>query len=457
MSIVSSIMVPHPPLIVPKIGKGKELEISNTVKAYNDACKFVKDSKPDTIIIISPHSTYFNDYFHILTDYETKGSLINFGDSEDSFELDTDTEFIEELSELYKDCGFLGEKNTTLDHGTMVPLYFLNKYITDVKYIVIGLSGLPLKEHYKLGMCIREVSNKLNRRVSIVASGDLSHKLLETGPYGFNKYGPIYDKKIMNTMSKAKFNELLEYDDTLLKEAAECGHPSFTIMAGAYDRENVESKQLSYEGTFGVGYGVCTFKSKTANNNRNFYEKYLKIEKSKMNEIRSNESEYVRLARESVENFVKNGTVLKVPNWVSKELLDNKKAVFTTLHKYNNLRGCIGTIFPFYNSIAEEIIENAVRACHDDYRFNPVTIDELDYITYSVDILSDIEPVYPSDRLDPKRFGVIVTSENKRGLLLPNIDGVDTVEQQLDIAKQKGNISSDEEVTIQKFEVKRYY
>ncbi len=455
--IVSSIMVPHPPLIVPSVGKGSETKISNTVKSYNEACKFIKDSKPDTIIIISPHAPYYSDYFHILTENESSGDFGSFGASDVKFKLNYDKDFITELSKSYEDCGYLGEKKEKLDHGTMVPLYFLNKYFKDINYVVIGVTSMPLKKHYKLGMAIKEVSNKLNRRVSIVASGDLSHRLLESGPYGFNELGPIYDKRIMNTMKNANFNELFEYSNNLLEEAAECGHPSFTMMAGSLDKQNVEAKMLSYEGPFGVGYGICTFLPKEENIKRDFLDNYLIKEKEDINNKRINESEYVKLARETVELFVTKGKKLAMPNYVTKEMLNNKKAVFVTLHKYDNLRGCIGTIHPTCNSLAEEIIENAIKSCSEDYRFNRVTESELPYMAYSVDVLGEIEHISSKDELNVKKYGVIVTSGYKKGLLLPNIDSVKTADEQVDIAMKKGNISNNENITLERFEVNRYY
>ena len=457
MSVVSAVMVPHPPLIIPDIGNGEESKISNTINAYNEACEFIKKTNPDTIIIISPHSTYYSDYFHILANNENYGDFSNFTSSKIEFTLEYDNEFIDEISHLYKDCGTLGEKSITLDHGTMVPLYFLKNYIINVKYIVIGLSGLPLKEHYRLGMRIKDTADKLNRRVSIVASGDLSHRLLESGPYGYNSMGPLYDERIMNVMRNANFNELFDFDVSFLEEAAGCGHPSFTIMAGSFDKQNVESHKLSYEGPFGVGYGVCTFLPKKENKSRDFLDRYLIKEKNDINGIRNNESEYVKLSRTSVEHYVRNGKRMAIPNNLNDYLLNNKKAVFVTLHKYGNLRGCIGTILPSHNSIAEEIIENAIKACSEDNRFDPVTEEELNYITYSVDVLGDIESIDNKNKLNTKRYGVIVNSGYKRGLLLPNIDGIDTVDEQIKIAMKKGNISEDENITLQRFEVNRYY
>jgi AmmeMemoRadiSam system protein A len=133
-----------------------------------------------------------------------------------------------------------------------------------------------------------------------------------------------------------------------------------------------------------------------------------------------------------------------------------KAGVFVSLKKHGELRGCIGTIAPVTDSIAEEIIRNAVSACAEDPRFDPVSKDELDELVYSVDLLSPAEPIPSADMLDPVKYGVIVTSGHKRGLLLPNLEGVDTIEQQIEIAMRKAGIHKNESYTLERFEVVRH-
>ena len=129
---------------------------------------------------------------------------------------------------------------------------------------------------------------------------------------------------------------------------------------------------------------------------------------------------------------------------------------FVSLHAHGQLRGCIGTTAPTTANVAWEIIQNAVSAGVRDPRFPPVGKDELDQLKYSVDVLGEPEPISSPAQLDVKRYGVIVSCGNRRGLLLPDLDGVDTVEQQIDIARQKGGISSREKYTLERFEVVRH-
>ena len=166
---------------------------------------------------------------------------------------------------------------------------------------------------------------------------------------------------------------------------------------------------------------------------------------------------YVDLARASVEGFVRTGRPIKRPADTPQELLDRQAGVFVSLHKGDDLRGCIGTIAATKPTIADEIIANGVAAASRDPRFNPVREDELDCLSYSVDVLGEAEPIADESELDPDRYGVIVTKGWRRGLLLPDLEGVDTVAMQLAIAKQKAGLAPDEpDVALGRFEVVRH-
>ena len=172
---------------------------------------------------------------------------------------------------------------------------------------------------------------------------------------------------------------------------------------------------------------------------------------------KNKESTYVKLAREAIENYIRYGKVISPPPDLPEEMVNQKAGVFVSLKKFGNLRGCIGTFLPTEQNIAYEIIRNAISAAMEDPRFPPVTVSELDDLSISVDVLSPPEEVSDISQLDPKRYGVIVSSGYKKGLLLPDIEGVDTVEEQINIAKRKAGIYPGEKVKLYRFEVKRYY
>lgn len=463
MKILNAIMVPHPPLIIPAVGRGEEKGIQATIDAYRSASRFVAEAAPDTIVLTTPHSVMYADWFHISPGKGASGSFAQFRAPEIRVSASYDAELADTLCRMAREekfpAGTEGEKSPELDHATMIPLYFLKEAYGGrplPPIVRIGLSGLPLYEHYRLGRMIRGAAEKLGRRISFVASGDLSHRLKEDGPYGFRVEGPEYDKRIMDVMGRAAFGELFDFTDAFLNSAGECGHRSFTIMAGCLDGQAVKGRVLSYEGPFGVGYGVCTFAPGAANESRHFLNDALRKENERLQARKAGEDEYVRLARLSVETYVKTHQSARLPPDVSKELTSRRAGVFTTLYKNGQLRGCIGTTAPTAENVAREILQNGISACSQDPRFLPVTEEELPFIAYSVDVLGAPEEIASPAQLDVKRYGVIVSCGGRRGLLLPDLDDVDSVDEQVAIARRKGGISPGERVRLQRFEVVRH-
>jgi AmmeMemoRadiSam system protein A len=463
MAIANAIMVPHPPILLPQIGRGEERKIQATADAYARAAQFVAAEKPDALVILSPHAELYADWFHISPGRGAQGNFSAFGAPGVRVGAVYDTALAERLCALAAaenfPAGTAGRRQDGLDHGTMIPLWFLRAAYGDAPLppvVRIGLSGLPLTQHYRLGMLIRQAAEELGRRVSVVASGDLSHRLKPDGPYGFSAEGPQYDARIMEVMGRAAFGELLDFDESFCEKAGECGHRSFTILAGCFDGTAVTAQRLSHEGTFGVGYGVCLFTPGAPDAARCFLAAAQRAEQAAQRERRAREDPYVRLARQSVETYVRTGRPAALPAGLPAELTGRRAGAFVSLHLYGRLRGCIGTISPAQENLAREILHNGVSACSEDPRFPPVTEGELPALVYSVDVLGAPEPVDSPAQLDVRRYGVIVAHGARRGLLLPDLDGVDTVEDQIAIARKKAGIRPEEAVTLQRFEVVRH-
>lgn len=262
--ILKSYVVPHPPIILPEIGRGEEKKIQDTIDSMERIGKEIGEIKPETIIITSPHAKAFYDGFYMGKGDYAKGSLAQFGRFDIEEKISYDTELADEIVNNSGDIPFVYSNviENDIDHGTFIPIRFIKKYYSDYKIIILGISGLPAKDHYKLGMDIQKAVEKLGRKAVFIASGDLSHVLKVDGPYGFKKEGPEFDKKIIDILSRADFKELLDFPEDLIEEAAQCGIKSFQIMAGALDGYKVESEFYSYEGTFGVGYGIVGFTPK---------------------------------------------------------------------------------------------------------------------------------------------------------------------------------------------------
>ena len=327
----------------------------------------------------------------------------------------------------------------------------------------------------------------LGRATVLIASGDLSHKLKADGPYGFAPEGPVFDARIAEIFSSGDLDGLFAFDEGFCEAAAECGLRSFQIMAGALEAEaagvdgacNVAGDDgvfghelLSCEGPFGVGYAVAAFERQGASTKACVFEEDEDAaaaagvdgtaddrhgERADVTGAEQDVDPYVALARASVEGFVRTGRPIPRPDVLADELLTERAGVFVSLREDGELRGCIGTIGPTEPCVADEIIQNGVSACSRDPRFPVVRPEELDFLEYSVDVLFPAEPVEDESELDPARYGVIVSKGWRRGLLLPNLEGVDTVAQQVGIAKRKAGIGLGETgVQLERFEVVRH-
>jgi len=460
MPVLGAFAVPHPPLIIPEVGRGEEKKIQSTIDAYETAMKQAAELAPDTVLLISPHSILYGDYLHISPGDGAEGSFERFGAGGVKISVHYDNLFARALSEKAAQnkvpAGFLGERDKRLDHGSLVPLYFLRKYMPDITMVRLSISGLSFAQHYQVGQLIAQVAEEQGKSVVVIASGDLSHKLKEDGPYGFSPEGPVFDRRVTRAFESGDFLDLMRMDEALCESAGECGLRAFIVMAGALDGRNVDARLLSYEGPFGVGYAVASFAPGTENNGRRFLVLLEEEERRMLKERKANEDEYVRLARYSLEHYITTGKQAALPAEISPELKEGRAGVFVSLKKDGHLRGCIGTIAPTQASVAMEILHNAVSAGTQDTRFSPVQADELPRLVYSVDVLGSPEDIQGLDELDVHRYGVIVSSGFRRGLLLPDLAGVDTPQQQVDIALQKAGIHKNETYSLQRFKVVRH-
>lgn len=493
MSILAGYAVPHPPLIIPSVGRGEERGIQTTIDAYREIARRIVALQPETIVISSPHAPLYRDGFHVTTDEVLNESMEAFRASETTLKAKIDTALTDEIIQTAQQSGIVVVPSTwrdrDMDHATFIPLYFIEQAYKEAgispeyKVVRVGLSALSSEVHRQFGHAIARAIDRTQRRCVWVASGDLSHKLKTDGPYGYVPEGPELDRQLCDLFRSGALEKLFELDEYFCECAAECGVRSFQIMAAALEMmypQGVSSELLSYEGPFGVGYAVAAFEtampedcdvtdcnSKVAHNNTNETLSHDGTARAS-DEV---SDPYVALARASVETYIKTGRALKLSdyqkqvgrlygkdaNMLPEEMLSQQAGVFVSIHEWGELRGCIGTIAPTTNCIAEEIIQNGISASARDPRFPAIEEYELDQLEISVDVLSEAEPVSSLEELDVKRYGVIVTKGFRRGLLLPNLEGVDSVEDQVAIAKQKAGIRIDDwDVELERFEVIRH-
>ena len=461
MPMLGAILTPHPPVLLPEVGRGRERVIAATGRAMEQAAREVARWNPDVLIVSSPHTILYGDYFHIAPGAGASGSMAAFGAPQVRMDVTYDAalrdEVIRRAGAAGLEAGTLGQRDPTLDHGVLIPLYYLRKAGVTCPMLRMGLSGFSALDHYRLGQCVAEAAEALGRRAVFVASGDLSHKLKADGPYGFAPEGPVFDEAVTKAMAAGDFLSFLTMDAGLCSRAAECGLRSFQMMAGALDGLAVSPRLLSHEGTFGVGYAVALFPVTGRDAGRCFAPACEAALKAKLARRRASEDPWVRLARLSLETCVRTGRPLDaLPDGLPDQMTRQAAGAFVSLHQNGQLRGCIGTTSPTQPSVAWEIVRNAVSAGTRDPRFPALRKEELDTLEYSVDVLGQPQPVDSPAQLDPRRYGVIVTYGRKQGLLLPDLEGVDTVEQQVDIARQKGGIRPEDPYTLQRFEVVRH-
>jgi AmmeMemoRadiSam system protein A len=190
---------------------------------------------------------------------------------------------------------------------------------------------------------------------------------------------------------------------------------------------------------------------------RHFDQMVLQAEQKTLVDQKNAEDSLVRLARLALETYVLSKKTISPPSTFPQELTNERAGVFVSLKLNQRLRGCIGTTQPTTSSIAEEIIQNAISAGTHDPRFDPVSVDDLSRIVYSVDVLKPTESISSIDELDPKRYGIIVRHQHRQALLLPNLEGIDTVQEQLQVVLRKAGIKETESYTMERFEVVRHF
>ena len=372
----------------------------------------------DTFIIMGPNHTGMGKQCSIMTEGAWKTPLGEVKiDSELGKRILGASDYLEEDHVAHQH-----------EHSIEVQLPFLQYSKPDVKFVPIALAYAGGEVYKEIGRSVARAIRELNREVVIIASSDMTH------------YEPQKSAEQKDTQAIRAILDLDE--DGLLERVAElnismCGYaPVVSLILAARELGATGAELVRYQTSGDV----------TGDYSR--VVGYAGI-------IITGISPLVRLAKEAVEKYVREGKTFAVPKDLTPEMQE-KSGVFVSIHKLGGLRGCIGTFEPSRGNVAGEIIDNAISSASRDPRFRPVVAGELEQLDYSVDVLTRPEPVESEDQLDPKKYGVIVQSGHRKGLLLPDLEGVDSVEYQIDICRQKAGIMPDEPVKLYRFEVKRY-
>ncbi len=371
----------------------------------------------DTFIIIGPNHTGMGKPLSIMTEgtWETPLGPVEIDSALAKQILTTSSHLQEDYAAHQR------------EHSIEVQLPFLQYFKPDIKLVPIILSYYRDTAYKEIGRAIAQAIKELNKKVVIIASSDMTH------------YEPQESAQRKDAQAIAAILELNE--DELLKRVDElnismCGYaPAVALISAARELGATSAELVRYQtsgdttGDYSavVGYAGIIIKGM---------------------------SPLTRLAKETVETYVKQGKTPQ-PGEPTPEMRE-KSGVFVSIHKLGELRGCIGTFEPTRENVAEETIANAISSATRDPRFPPVAPNELKDLSYNVDVLTPPEPIESQDQLDPRKYGVIVECGLRRGLLLPDLEGVDTVDYQIDICRQKAGIMPDEPIKLYRFEVKRY-
>jgi MEMO1 family protein len=455
-SLVFAGIAPHPPIMVPEVGREAVAEVRGSIEAMREFTDRLIESGAETVVLVSPHAPLEAGAFVAYHDAQLYGDFANFRAPEARVEAELDEEMLSAIKRAAAEQGYevTGIRGYDLDHGTAVPLYFLQRNGWRGRVVALGYSFLSNEDHLRFGSCIKRAADEAGRAVAFVASGDLSHRLKPEAPAGYYPQAYLFDQEIVEAIRAAQPQRIINIDPDLRKMAGECGYRSMLVAFGVTESAAPDYEVLHYEAPFGVGYMVAQIARESSTAKDKASEDKTEMESGTTEQ---GGAELLALARRAIETFIREGRIIEKPSTLD-PALNQRAACFVSIKTLErDLRGCIGTIEPVKETLAEELISNAVSSATRDPRFSPVRPEELSHLCYSVDVLSAPEPA-KFEELDPKVYGVIVEDESgrHRGLLLPDLQGVETARQQVDIAARKAGIAPGTPLKFSRFRVERF-
>ncbi len=259
-------LMPHPPIMIPEIGNHELDKMESTVQAVKQAAQLLCNDNPKSVVIITPHGPVFSEAVSISIHPRLRGSFEAFGAPDVSLAYETDgliakniirkseklgINLLQVTDEIAKQYRFKLE----LDHGALVPLYYLHKAGFKGQLVHLSAGSIGLEEIYTFGRAVQAAIQASGKKTIVIASGDLSHRVNDNSPYGYSPSGPEFDKQVVQALTDADVKSLLSLDRDLIEEAGQCGLSSIVFLFGVMGAE-YQSQVLSYEGPFGIGYAV---------------------------------------------------------------------------------------------------------------------------------------------------------------------------------------------------------
>ena len=258
--ITFGVILPHPPIVVPPVGGERIKEAERTQRAMREVARHIKSIEKDidTIVVITPHGAVLGSTIPVYASPILEGDFSSFGASKPIFSFKGDPELaalvIKENPNLIS-----RSPETVLDHGVLVPMYYIVEIGVKKPLLPIAIAFLPLDKLFEFGKILASAADKLNRKIAVIASADMSHRLTDDAPAGFDPSGKVFDEKLVDLVRRYDVKGILNFDPGLADLAGQDALWSIAVLLGAMDGKKIKHEVLSYEGPFGVGYMVATF------------------------------------------------------------------------------------------------------------------------------------------------------------------------------------------------------
>ncbi len=422
----------HAPIVMPEIAGARGRDCAATTTAMQRTAERLVEADPDLLVVVSPHAPRHPTAWGLHRGDTIHGSFARFGVPSVSAEFRGSPEAARAIARLAIEAGLsctaLSEE--PLDHGALVPLYFMARAGWRGPTLVMALPYPGTGTEETMGQVLRRAAEHSGEQWAILASGDMSHRLLPDAPAGYHPRAAEFDRRFVDALRTKNYARACSPDPELRELAAEDVVDSVRVACGATDFDTQGAKVLSYEGPFGVGYTEAILSDRSS------------PPRALRDIARHALAQHLGVASEAPAELP--------PAW------RKPRAVFVTLRTPDGeLRGCIGQLSPTEQTMAAEVSRFALAAATEDPRFPPLRPEELDGLRIEISVLEPPEPIDSAAALDPKRYGVVVSRGHRRGVLLPNIDGVDTIGEQVRIACQKAGIALDENPDLQRFLVRK--
>jgi AmmeMemoRadiSam system protein A len=446
MPIPCAILMCHAPIVVPDVAGNRARQCAETTRAMTDIATRLRAHAPDVLVIVSPHAARHATRWGICMQTPLQGNFGRFGAEHIGVTLPGAPDAAARLAPLARELRLTTRELTgeELDHGTLVPLYFMSKAGWTGPTLLIAPPYPTNRTEERMGQAIARAADQAGERWAVLASGDMSHRLTPGAPSGYHPLAKEFDRTFKARIDAGDLRGACAIDADLRELAAEDVVDSCAVAAAAVGYRNQGHRTYAYEGPFGVGYlEAVLFEESPPNDDGT----------GGGTETRPWPA-MLRIAREAISAKITH-SAYRVP--VLPKPWNAPQGAFVTLRDpRGELRGCIGHVEPRFGALAEEIAACAAAAATQDTRFARVTPRELLQVRIELSLLSKPEPVIDISTLDPQRYGVVVSSGRARGVLLPGIEGVVTGEEQLRIAAAKGHLPASRTWVIERFEVQKW-